>query len=297
MSVDMELYKVFHCVAENKSISKAANALYVSQPAISRAIQKLESQLDCTLFIRSSRGVVLSKEGEVLYGHVSKALNEISIGEDLIEKLKATELGTIRVGVSNLLCKHLLIPYLKSFHQTFPQIKFAVINNTTHETLKLLNKGAIDFGIVSSPSDLNHYTFTPLLDIHDIFVAKSDLYPELNKTTTINELSKYPIMLLEPDNITRQYLDRFLLHSDMVLRPEIEMGSMEFLIEFAKIGLGIAAVLKEFVQKDLETGELIEIPLKASPPGRPVGIVTHKDIPVSMASQKFIDYIQTNSKS
>ncbi len=134
------------------------------------------------------------------------------------------------------------------------------------------------------------------MDIHDIFVAKSDLYPELNKTTTINELSKYPIMLLEPDNITRQYLDRFLLHSDMVLHPEIEMGSMEFLIEFAKIGLGIAAVLKEFVQKDLETGELIEIPLKVSPPGRPVGIVTHKDIPVSMASQKFIDYIQTHSK-
>ncbi len=163
MSVDMELYKVFHCVAENKSISKAANALFVSQPAISRAIQKLESQLNCTLFIRSSRGVVLSKEGEVLYGHVSKALNEISIGEDLIEKLKATELGTIRVGVSNLLCKHLLIPYLKSFHQTYPQIKFAVINNTTHETLKLLNKGAIDFGIVSSPSDINHYTFTPFI--------------------------------------------------------------------------------------------------------------------------------------
>lgn len=293
MNIDMELYKIFHCVAKNKNISKAADELFVSQPAISKSIKKLESLLDCSLFIRSSRGVILSKEGEVLYTHVDKALSEIGIGEDLIEKFKNSELGTIRVGVSNTLCKHFLIPHLKTFHQINPNIKFAIINNTTNETLKLLNKGAIDFGIVSVPSDITNYEFLKLMDIHDVFVVKNLTYKELYRGVTLKELSSYPLMLLEPDNITRQYLDSFLRECNETLHPEIEISSMDFLIEFAKIGLGIAAVIKEFVLKELERKELREIPVDKLPPPRSVGIVTHKDVPVSLASQSFVKYIQS----
>lgn len=292
MNINIELYKTFYCVAKNKNISKAADELYVSQPAISKAIKKLEHELDCTLFLRSSRGVVLSKEGEILFKHVEKALTEFALGEELIEKIKTNDYGTVRVGVSNTLCKHYLIPYLEAFHEKYPNIKIVVINNTTNKTLELLNHGKVDFGIVSSPFKYEEYEFDELMKFHDIFVVKQGKYPELLKQPSLQALSDYPLMLLEPDNITRQYIDRFLEENDVYLHPEIEIGSMDFLIEFAKIGLGVASVIQEFVTSELEQGILVEIPVKRKPKSRSIGIVTRKDIPISMASKRFIEFLR-----
>lgn len=294
MSIDMELYRTFYVVATHKNISKAAEAMFISQPAISKSIKKLEDTLGCKLFIRNSRGVVLSKEGEILYKHVENAMSEIAQGESVIHKIIHNEKGLIRIGVSNTLCKYLLIPFLRSFHEMYPAIKIVVINKTTNDTLKMLDSGKIDFGIVSYPYMHSDYTFTELMKIHDIFVTKKGYYDELNEEVSVNMLSSYPIMLLEPNNITRQYIDKYFLQNGVEVEPEIEIGNMEFLIEFAEIGLGISAVIKEFIAPKLEQGLLKEIPVKPAPASRSIGIVTHRNIPISIASQTFITYLFNN---
>lgn len=291
MNIQTELYRTFYYVAKNQNISKAAEALFVSQPAVSKSIKKLEHELGCQLFIRNARGVQLSKEGEMLFEHVKKALEELAYGESLIEKIKAFEHGTVRVGVSNTLCKHYLIPYLEAFHEAYPAIKIVVINNTTHKTLELLDHGAIDFGVVSLPAKDKGYQVTELMKIHDIFVVKKGLYEHLYTHPNLSVLENYPLMLLEPDNNTRQFLNTFFIKNDLTPHPDIEIGSMEFLIDFAKIGLGIASVIREFVLEELESGLLVELPLSPTPPARAIGIVKHQDRPVSMASEQFIHFL------
>ncbi|WP_432662840.1 LysR family transcriptional regulator [Wukongibacter baidiensis] len=291
MNIDMELYRTFYTVAKHKNISKAADALFISQPAISKSIKKLEELIGCKLFIRNSRGVVLSKEGEILYKYVENAMGEITKGQNIIDKIIHKDRGLIRIGVSNTLCKYFVIPFLKFFHEKYPNIKIVIINKTTNDTLKMLNSGKIDFGIVSFPFMHKEYNFIELMKIHDIFVAKKDYYKELSKSVSINTLSNYPIMLLDTDNITRQYIDKYFSLNGVAIEAEIEIGNMEFLIEFAKIGLGISAVIKEFVMKELEEGELEEISVMPEPASRSIGIVTHRNIPVSIASQTFINHL------
>ncbi len=296
MSIDMELYRTFYTVAKHKNISKAAEAMFISQPAISKSIKKLEEIMGCSLFIRNSRGVILSKEGEILYKHVEKAMGEITKAENILQKIVHNEKGLIRIGVSNTLCKYFLIPFLKAFHEKYPHIKILVMNKTTNDTLQMLNSGEIDFGIVSFPFEHRKYNFVELMKIHDIFVAKEGYYSELNSEVSVKSLAEYPIMLLDPNNITRQYIDKYFLSNGLEVQPEIEIGNMEFLIEFAKIGLGISAVVKEFILPELEQGTLKEIPVNPSPRSRSIGIVTHKNVPVSIASQNFINYLEATHK-
>ncbi len=296
MNIDMELYRTFYIVAKHKNISKAADAQFISQPAISKSIKKLEDIMGCKLFIRNSRGVVLSKEGEILYKYVENAMEEIAKGENIIDKIIHNDRGLIRIGVSNTLCKYFVIPFLKFFHEKYPNIKIVVINKTTNDTLKMLNSGKIDFGIVSLPFIHREYNFIELMKIQDIFVTKKGHYDELNQAVPVNILSSYPIMLLDTDNITRQYIDKYFLLNGVEVEPEIEIGNMEFLIEFAKIGLGISAVIKEFVMTELEQGELEEISVMPAPVSRSIGIVTHRNIPVSIASQTFITHIVNQYK-
>ncbi|WP_432407370.1 LysR family transcriptional regulator [Wukongibacter sp. M2B1] len=296
MDIDMELYKTFYIVAKHKNISKAADALFISQPAISKSIKKLESMIGCKLFVRSSRGVVLSKEGEILYKYVENAMGEIAKGENIIDKIIHNDRGIIRIGVSNTLCKYFVIPFLKFFHEKYPNIKIVIINKTTNDTLKMLNSGKIDFGIVSFPFMHREYDFIELMKIHDIFVAKRGHYDELSKEVSVNILSNYPIMLLDTNNITRQYIDKYFLVNEVDIEPEIEIGNMEFLIEFAKIGLGVSAVIREFVLRELEQGELEEIFVTPAPVSRSIGIVTHRNIPISIASQTFITHLVNQYK-
>jgi DNA-binding transcriptional LysR family regulator len=158
----------------------------------------------------------------------------------------------------------------------------------------MLKNGEIDFGIVSFPIANKDFNFTKLMEIHDIFVAKEGYTSEKEAKIQVSALSKYPLMLLEPENITRQYINNFFLENNVIIEPEIEIGNMDFLIEFAKIGLGISAVIKEFVQKELKEGLLKEIAIIPSAKTRSIGIVTHKSMPISISSKTFIAYLMEN---
>lgn len=294
MSEDLELYKIFHTVAFYKNISHAAEALYISQPAVSKSIKKLEGLLDIKLFSRGSKGVALTTEGKIFYEYIQKALHTIADGENILAELKSKKQGMITIGVSTVLCKYFLLSHLKPFMNEYPEIKIKIINKTTFDTLKNIDQGIIDFGIVSRPFNLSPYTFIKLADIQDIFVAEKEYLQSLQITDPNDIFSKGIFMLLESDNITRQYIDQFFMENNIFLKPEVEINTMDFLIEFAKIGLGITVVIKNFIEKDLQEGTLIEIPISPPMPARTVGIIFDKKKTLSIATQTFLSYLQSH---
>lgn len=291
MGIDMELYRVFYTVATCKNISKAAELLFISQPAISKSIKKLESALGVPLFIRNSRGVRLTGEGSIFFEHVQNAMTELSLGKNLLDKIKANEYGVVKMSVSTTLCKHLLIPHLKTYIQMNPHIKIQILNRSTYETLKLIDEGVIDFGLVSQPFDTEQYDFISLTEIHDIFVACDHYMNSFDVSASSIFAPPHSIMLMEEDNVSRKYIDRYMLLNNISVKPEIETGNMDILIEFAKLGLGITVLIKEFITRELECGDLIEIPVTPPIPARSAGIVYKKNLPLSLAARTFMDHL------
>jgi DNA-binding transcriptional LysR family regulator len=288
--IDAELYKVFFIVGGCGNISAAAGLLFVSQPAVSKSIKKLEDLTGCTLFVRSSKGVRLTSEGQILFDYVKNGFEHLQNGEQVLKKIRKRQQGLVKVGISNTLCRYYFIPHLEEFHRRYPGIRITIVNRTSPETLKLLEKGLIDFGIISIPQERSGFTYHELLTIRDVFVTGKQ-YPELQGPVTLQTLSRYPLMMLEKNNVTRTYIDAYLIENKVDLQPEIEIGSMDFLVEFARIGLGVALVIRNFVEEELRQGHLHEVTVTPAMPPRKVGIVVPNNLPLSIAAETFIDSI------
>ncbi len=282
----LELYRIFYTVANYSNISIAAQKLHITQPAVSRSIKKLEDHMGIRLFARSSRGVKLTYEGKLFYDYVEKAMFELTKGEELVKKLLQREKGKITLSVSTTLFKHFLIPKLESFILEYPDIEVNVDSKTTFESLKLLDDEKIDLCIISRPFDCSKYNFIELAEIQDIFVASPNYIRTLGEEDI---LSSGTFMFLEDGNISREYVERYLKEQGLTIIPEIVLGSMEFLIEFAKIGMGIASVIKDFVSQELLEGTLIELSTLPIIPKRSIGIAYNKNMQLSMAASTFLD--------
>ena len=131
MNINLDLYRIFYIVAKNGSISAAADVLFISQPAITFQIKKLEEQLGISLFTRTKHGVILTDEGKVLFDYVNNAIKNIINGENALSNLKNLDSGIIRIGASTTVCRHVVMPYLEKFHELYPKIDIQIVNNLT----------------------------------------------------------------------------------------------------------------------------------------------------------------------
>lgn len=274
MQNNLNLYHIFYQVAKSKNISGAAKELYISQPAISKAISKLEQSLNTTLFIRNSRGVTLTDEGEMLYDQISKAFQHIVNGEEKLKQASELGVGHISIGVSTTLCKFVLLPYLKKFVKDNPHVKVTISCMPSIEAIEALENGMIDIGLVRYPQSKTSLCYDSLMEIHDTFVATQnylDNFSKRNSLTNEHLIEDATFMMLDKDNVTRKYIDSALALSGIELTNVIEITNMDLLVDFAKIDLGISAVIREFVKDELEDKTLKEIKILSKPQGREIG--------------------------
>lgn len=297
--INLSLYRIFYAVAQTGNISKAASELYISQPAISKAISKLEENLNTTLFIRKSRGVMLTKEGEILIDYIKAAFQALNEGEDALKKINEFGIGHITFGVSTTLCKYMLLHYLEEFTKLYPHIRISIRCQSTFETLKLIEDHKIDIGLVGRPSHLKNIEFEAIKEIEDVFVASPTYLENLLMREKINGITKKSsskiletanLMLLDEKNITRIYIDDYMKKYNIVTNQILEVSNMDLLIEFSKIGLGVGCVIREFVSDELANGSLIEIPLATPISRREVGFATTRLSPQNDSLVKFMDY-------
>ena len=293
MENNLNLYYIFYTVALHKNISGAAKELYISQPAISKAISKLEQSLDVILFHRSSRGVTLTMEGELLFTQVQTAFSAIRHGEEQLKKVNELGISQISIGVSITLCKYVLLPYLQQFVKDNPHIKVTITCHPTMETLRVIDNSVTDIGVVGIPSLPNGLTYIPFREIQDTFVT-TDRYLENLKIRVGNDrkaiLNNATFMMLNKENISRKYVDMYLSSHQITMDNIIEINTMDLLIELAKIDLGIACVIKDFVKDELDDHSLTEVSLGRAIPKRKLGLVYKDDTIMTDAMKKFISY-------
>ena len=295
MNQNLSSYRIFYTVANTGNISKAAKELYISQPAISKSIQKLEESVGCKLFSRSSRGVVLTDEGKLLYEHVSEAFETLTMGEEKLKRSIELGVGHLKIGVSSTLCKYLLLPYLKEFIRQNPHISISISCQSTNDTLKLLEDNKIDIGLIGKPENLKNIHFDFLEEIEDIFVAAKDYLRNLKARGIQKDhiLQSSTLMLLDKNNMTRQYIDDYLQENQIIIEDSIDISDMDLLIDFARIGVGVACVIKNFVREDLENGTLVEIPLGFPIHKREVGFAYKTTTKPSKSLAEFIHFYKT----
>lgn len=295
MEQNLSLYKIFNTVAQTKNISKAAKVLFISQPAISKAISKLEKELDTTLFIRTSRGVSLTNEGTILYQHTNAAFETLTIGEETLRKMNDLGMGEVHIGVTATLCKYILVPLLQDFVQEYPHIKVIIDCQATSTTVQQLEKGQIDIGLLIGSSTLKNLKLYQVDQIEDILVATKTYIDNLkarHEGDDFNLFAEANIMLLDKKNVTRQHIDSFFADQGININPDLEVTNMDLLIDLAKIGIGISGVVKDFVQKELENGELIEIPLDGHIPKRAVCFAIENGNSFSKSAQIFLEFVR-----
>jgi len=291
MDINFELYKIFFYCAQNKNFSIAAKKLFITQSAVSQSIKGLEKQLGVTLFYRKSRSVQLTSEGELLFSYAAQAFNFLKTAEVKLQEIEGLRAGEIRIGVSDSICKYFIMPYIKQFGQMYPKVAIKVINRTTPRLLEVLKSGLVDIVISTLPVNQEMFTSVPFITVNDIFVASQRFAVLQNKKIELKDLMEYPLVLLQSDSSTRKSIDAFFSSYGLACSPEIELESLDLLVEFAKIGTGIAYVLKESALDLIKKGDLFEIKLKENLPLREVGIVKMKNVVLSKAVNTFIDIL------
>ena len=288
MDINLELYRFFCEVAKHGNFTKAADKLCVSQSAVSQAIMRLEDGIGCKLFNRNARGVQLTCEGDVLYSYAENAVSLIKNAQEKIAKMKSLSDGEIKIGASDTVCTLFLLDFLDKFNSMHPEIHISVINRTSPELVKILKTGAVDISFISLPVEGDAMLeITPVMQIHDCFVA-GDKYAYLaDSVMRLKDLQKYPILMLEKRSASRKLMDLFLRSYDIEIMPAIELESLALLPEFAKIGLGIAATIKEDVQRMLNSRELYELRFLETLPKRSIGLAQLKNVSLSFAAEAF----------
>ena len=276
------------------SVTGAANELSISQPAVSQSLKALERSLGVSLFQRASKGVRLTREGQLLYSYVEKGYEEIAQGVEKVRQMLNLELGEVHIGASDMTLRFYLLPFLEKFHEQHPGIKVSVANAPTPETLRLLRGGKIDFGVVSTPFEQGEeFSVEPVREIEDVFVAGRRFISYKNRMMDLQELEGLPMIFLEGNTSTRTYMDTCLSANGVELQPEFELSTSDMIVQFALRNLGIGCVVRDFAAEALETGLLFELRFNKMIPKRQICVVTGRKMSVPVAAGRLLEIMES----
>ena len=259
MKTNLEYYKVFYTVAKNKNITQAANELMVSQPAVSKSIKLLERDLDTILFTRSKDGVTLTNAGEILYNKIHQSMELIQSAEEDIDQLNNMEQGTINIGAGNTIMQRYLMPYIKEFHEKYPNINVIVHTLVTGELFKRAQLGLVDIVFTHLPNNIpDGFNVIKIKKLHDTFVVNKDSEYK-DKIIKKKDLNTLPLVLLPFSASNRNNFNKFCLKNNIIINPLMEIGNDLIIEDCAQNGLGVGLVVREYVQNKLDSGELFEL--------------------------------------
>ena len=288
MDINYELYKVFYHVATTLSFSEASRQLYISQSAVSQSVKTLEKKLGTPLFIRSTKSVQLTPEGETLLRHIEPAIQLIRQGEINLMEAGSLGGGQLRIGATDTICRYLLIPYLNQYHKLYPKVHIRIMNQTSLKCVDLLESGQVDLIVTNYPNSRmgNREQIQVISEFHDVFTASRAHYPQLeNRRVSLKEIQNYPILMLDRHSTTNEFLHQMFRREQLELIPEIELDSNDVLLDLASIGLGLAFV-PEYCLTD--HNKLYPIRLAEEMPSRKVVIATSGNVPITQAAREFL---------
>ncbi len=287
MDINYELYKVFYHVASSLSFSEASRKLFISQSAVSQSIKTLERKLGQPLFVRSTKRVLLAPAGELLLKYIEPAIHLIERGEQQLMDC-TLGLGQLHIGASDTICRYFLVPYLKQFHEQFPQVPIKVTNATSLSCVDLLSQGKVDLIISNYPNSRmdSSYIQKTVAYFNDVFLANPSCFPLEGQELSFANLRQYHILMLDKKSTTSEFLHNQFLQHQMELIPEAELSSNDLLIDLAKIGIGIAFIPDYCISQD--TSELFILKMKEQIPKRQLVAAVNPSLPISPSTKEFL---------
>ena len=293
MNINLEYYKVFYYVCQEGSLTAAAQRLCISQPAVSQAVRQLEKEAGAKLFSRTSKGVLLTREGELLYHYVKGGVEQLLEGGRMLKRMLDMDMGEVRIGASDMTLQFYLLPYLEKFHEQYPGIKVIVTNAPTPETLNYLREGHIDFGIVSTPfPERPDIQMIPVREIEDVFVAGRRFFSYKNRTLDFQKLESLPLIFLEKNTSSRSYMDEFLAGNGVYVQPEFELATSDMIVQFVRRNLGVGCVMRDFARDYVESGLLFELRFNKIIPKRQFCVVRNTKMPMAPAAEKLLEIME-----
>lgn len=294
MNISYELYRIFYIVSKNGNITKASIELKISQPAISKAIKNLENQLGGSLFTRTKKGVILTKEGAEFYKYIEQAMLYIDNAENKFSELVNLDVGKITIGISStMLTSIFLMPFLSDYHKLYPKINIEIVTGEISHLIKDLRNGILDLMVIMLPiedySDLEIFT---CLDIKDYFIVGKN-YPELlDRKVKLEELTKYPLIFPILDFDDRKLIDKYSHTNGVYLKPSMELSSYSLIRDFTVSGFGVGVISEIFIKDEIKSKSLYKIDVIPEMPGRGIGIGHLKKKELSFSVQRLVDIIK-----
>lgn len=285
--------EIFLAVAETKSFSKAAVRLFLSQSTVSSHIKNLESELQKSLFIRSTKNVQLSPDGCTFLRYAKSILQ---MREAALEALNAPAETILRIGASTIPSGYLLPKLLQGFHDSHPHTFFDIQQGDSEEILEKILDGSLELGFIGKKEDTPKCVFLPFCedDLVLALPANQHYFHLLNQNLSIQEILKEPVILREPGSGTRKAADLYL--DSIHLSPEhlnviARTNDLESTKRMIQNGMGIS-ILSKYTVKDLEAqGVILTLPLHSGI-RRSFYIVYRKDNALKSAFQDFIQYVR-----
>ena len=286
MNINFELYKVFYEVANAKSITKGAQNLNISQPAVTQSIKTLEDELNGKLFTRTQKGVELTHEGKELYKYIKEGMTYFINGKNKFDALKSLETGVLNIGSSTSIAENYLIKYLTIFNKHYPNVQINITNDLTDNLIKDLRNGSLDIVIMSyNNQPLKDLTIKELTNLHDIFVSSKPT----NKT--LEEILNEGLLLQKHPSVTRVNFNKFIEQNNLTYKTKMEVVSHSLLTNLTKNNFGISVLTKEYILNDLNK-TLFEIKTDIKIPPRKLVYAIKQDTYPTFSSQKFIDILK-----
>lgn len=294
MQISLDAYRVFSCVAQYRSFTKAANALYTNQPNVTRTIKNLERELGCTLFLRTSRMVQLTPEGEALYAHIQPAMEQIAAGEAHLLRHAALKEGQIRIGVSENALRHVLLPVLEDFRKAYPQIHLRILNSNSLQAMAALQERQVDFSLLTLPVDIGpRFAIRQLHTFQEVPICHETLAQTLPDRLTPEGLARLPLISICKGSSSYRFYGDWFSSRGIPFRPDIEAATADQIPAMVRSRLGVGFVSRLAAESATEAGDIRILPLTVPSPRRIIALVKPKDAPLSIASAKLEEMLLT----
>lgn len=291
--INLELYRIFFVVATEQNITKASEKLNISQPAVTKHIKNLESQLKTPLFVRTKKGVVLNEYGKLMFLKIKQALALIDDAEKLVSTYNNIYKGTIKIGISTSLTRKYLLKHIENFHKKYPNIIININTDPSKDLITQLKDGSIDMIICKfgkrKDFDLK---YIKLGSTKYIFVANKKYDYLCKRKITLDELVKCPILLQKLPANTRVSVDEYFKNNNINIEPTMNIASSNLLVDFIKLGYGIGYVTKLYIDDELKNKDLYEIKVTPDTENIDYGIILLNNNIMPSYFNKFIEYLK-----
>ena len=282
MNSSYEYYKVFYYVARYQNISKAAKVLQSSQPNVTRTIKKLESNLNCELFIRTNSGVLLTKQGETLYKHVSEAYRQLSIGEaeiaSEVDNIKKSISIGFSIGISNNIIELNIIPAIGMFSTDYPDTHLLIVNKPTPDLISDVRKGILDMAVITSSIIHNSEESKEriIFRFRDTIIAGNKYKSAFTEPVSFSYILDYPIIGFAENTETYNLYDNICAAKGYDYHVNIEVTNHDQALAFVQNNIGLGCIPEYMAAPAIKEGSIFEVKTTDRMPQRRVSILRNE---------------------